>query len=184
MSLIARERLSVCRVCQKFCFGASFTVFSLTTSQALQHSQQLDLYPRSLVLVHNTYFLACSLSSKDKPGFGVSQMIDSEFKSAVEQKMYDLMAEAEERRFRVDEYLKTLAGSIESVVKNRFGSEASCAKRFIAAGDQWSRLFLECSIPGREKKLIIRVPLYLNVRLPEATIYGPGFDEVLIYEEE
>jgi hypothetical protein len=111
-------------------------------------------------------------------------VVDSEFKSAIEQKIYDLMAEAEERKFKVDEYLRTLSDSIESVVKKRFGPEASCTKRFVAAGDQWSRLFLECSTPGREKKLIIRVPLYLNVRLPEATIYGPGFDEVLIYEEE
>jgi|UniRef100_A0A7J2U2T2 hypothetical protein len=111
-------------------------------------------------------------------------MIDLRFKYAIEQKLHDLMAEAEERKFRVDEYLKTLADSIESVVRERFGSESSCTKRFVAAGDQWSRLFLECSVPGKEKKLTIRIPLYLNVRLPDATIYGPGYDEVLIYEEE
>jgi len=110
-------------------------------------------------------------------------MVDTALKYTVEQVLEDLKAEAETRRFTVDEFLRRAADSIESVLRERVGAE-SCTKRFYASGDQWARLFIECSVPGKTEKLVVRVPLYFSVNLADGKVYGPGYEEVLILESE
>ena len=73
-----------------------------------------------------------------------------------------------------------------SLFRERVGVE-SCIKRFHAAGDQWARLFLlflECTVPGKPEKLVVRVPLYFSVNLADGRVYGSGYEEVLILESE
>jgi len=110
-------------------------------------------------------------------------MVGIALKYAVEQALEDLKVEAEARRFTIDEFLRRAADSIESVLRERAGVE-SCIKRFHAAGDQWARLFLECTVPGKPEKLVVRVPLYFTVNLADGRVYGPGYEEVLILESE
>jgi len=98
--------------------------------------------------------------------------------------IYDVI---ENRRpYRMDMFFAKAAEVIENTVKRELGKDVRCDKKVLdIQGDEWARLFVECSVPGKPEKLVIRVPLRIRFKLPEGTIEDYTdihIDEVIVYE--
>jgi len=110
----------------------------------------------------------------------LEQSIENELESFI----YDVI---ENRRpYRVGEFFAKAAEIIEDTVKRRLGKDVRCDKKLLdIRGDQWARLFVECAIPGKPWKLVIRTPMEVKFKLPEGAIADYTdihVDEVVVFE--
>jgi hypothetical protein len=110
--------------------------------------------------------------------------LSSDIGVRLENFIYEVIEKRFEKRYRIDEFLGRAAEIIEDTVKERLGKDISCDKHFEIQGDEWARLFVECSVPG--KRIVVRVPLRFDVKLPEGVLADYtdiNIDEVIVFEK-